>query len=49
MTTVVSQHVEGCEKSDKEQVEHVNLAFIVLNNRLKSLEFISNSVPLTPH
>jgi hypothetical protein len=49
MTTVVSQHVEGCERSDKEQVEHVNLAFIVLNNILKSLESISNSVPLTPH
>jgi hypothetical protein len=49
VTIIVNQPVEGSERSDKEQVELVNPSFIILNNRLEYLEFISLSVPLTPH
>jgi hypothetical protein len=49
VTIIVSQPMEGNERFDKEQVELVNPSFIILNNRLKYLEFISFSVPLTPH
>jgi hypothetical protein len=49
LTIVVNQLVEGSERSNKEQVETINLSFTILYSRLKSLEFISTSVPLTPH
>jgi hypothetical protein len=49
VTIVVSQFVEGSERSDKKQDEYVNPSFTILESRLKSLEFISISVPLTPH
>jgi hypothetical protein len=49
MTTIVRQLVEGSERFDKEQVELVNPSFTILDNRLEYLEFISTSVPLTPH
>ncbi len=48
MTTVVSQLVEGCGRFDKKHVELVNLSFTILGSSLKSLEFLSISVPLTP-
>jgi hypothetical protein len=41
--------MEGNERSDKEHVEHGNPSFTILDSRLESLEFISISVPLTPH
>ncbi len=41
--------MEGSERFDKEHVELVNLSFTILDNRLAYLEFISTSVPLTPH
>jgi hypothetical protein len=49
MTSVVSQLVEGSERSDKKQDEPINLSFTILDNRLESLEFISISIFLTPH
>jgi hypothetical protein len=49
MTTIVDQPMESSERSDKKQNEPMNLLFTILNSRLKSLEFISTSVPLTPH
>ncbi len=49
MTTIVSQLVEGNERFDKEQVEHVDRSFTILNSILKYLEFISINVPLTSH
>jgi hypothetical protein len=48
MTIVISKHVEDSERFDKEQVEHVNLSFTILNCRLKFLEFLSSNVSLTP-
>jgi hypothetical protein len=41
--------MEGSERFDKKQDEHVNPTYTMLDNRLKSLEFLSTSVPLTPH
>jgi hypothetical protein len=49
ITNFVSQHVEGIERFDKKQYEHVNPSFTILDNRLESLEFICVNVPLTPH
>ncbi len=49
VTTIVSQLVEGSERFDKKQDELVNPSYIILNNRLESLEFLSNNVPLAPH
>jgi hypothetical protein len=49
MTTVISQHVEGSERFDTEQVEPVNPSSTILDSRLESLEFISINVLLTPH
>jgi len=49
MTIVVSKPVEDSERFDKEQVEHVNPSFTILDSRLKFLEFLSTNVPLTPH
>jgi len=45
MTVVVSQHVEGNERFNKEQVEPINPSFTILDSRLKSLESISTNVP----
>jgi hypothetical protein len=42
--------VRDSGKSAKEHAELVNPnSFIVLNNRIKYLEFLSTSLPLTPH
>jgi hypothetical protein len=49
VTIIVSQHVEGHERSNKKQVELVNLSFTILNNILEYLELLSISVPMTPH
>jgi len=49
MTTVVNQPTEGSERSDKEQIEHVNLSFTILDSISEFLEIISTGVPLTPH
>ncbi len=49
MTIVINQLVEGNEKSDREEVQLVNLSFIILDSRLESLEFTSINVFLTPH
>jgi hypothetical protein len=49
VTTIVNQLVEGNERSDKKQDEPVNPSYTILDNRLESLEFLSTSVPLTPH
>jgi hypothetical protein len=49
MTTIVSQPMEGSERFDKKQDEPMNPSFIILDSRLKSLEFISISVLITPH
>ncbi len=49
MTIIVSQLVEGNEKSDKEHIELVNPSFTILDSRLKFLELISTNVPFTPH
>jgi hypothetical protein len=49
VTIVVNQYVEGNEISNKKQDELVNPSFTLLDNRLKSLEFLSISVLLTPH
>jgi hypothetical protein len=48
VTIVFNQPVEGNERFDKEQIEHVNPSFTILDSRLESLEFISTSVTLTP-
>jgi hypothetical protein len=39
----------GNERFDKEHDELVNPSYTILDNRLKSLEFLSTNVPLTPH
>jgi hypothetical protein len=31
MTTIVNQHVEGNERSNKQHIEHVNLLFSILD------------------
>jgi hypothetical protein len=49
ITIVVNQLVEGSERSNNKQDEPINLTYIILDNRLESLEFLSTSVPLTPH
>jgi hypothetical protein len=49
VTTIVSQPVGGIKRFDKKHDEHVNPPFIIIDNRLEYLEFISTSVPLTPH
>ncbi len=49
ITIVVSQLVEGNERFNKKHDEHVNFTYIILDNILESLEFLSTSVPLTPH
>jgi hypothetical protein len=49
VTIIVNQLVEGNERSDKKQDEHVSPSYIILDSRLGSLEFLSTSVPLTPH
>jgi hypothetical protein len=49
VTIVVSQLVEGSERFNKKHDEHVNPTYTILDNRLESLEFLSTSVPLTPH
>ncbi len=49
MTIVVNKLVEDSERYDKEQVEHVNPSFTILDNRLESLEFLYVNLPLTPH
>jgi hypothetical protein len=49
VTMVVSQPIEGSERFNKKHVELVNPSFTILDNRLESLEFLSFSVPLTPH
>jgi hypothetical protein len=41
--------MEGSERSDKKQNEHVNPSFTILDNILESLGFIFVNVPLTPH
>jgi hypothetical protein len=41
--------MEGNERSNKKQDEHVNPSYTMLDNRLEYLEFLSISVPLTPH
>ncbi len=41
--------MEDSKRFDKEWVEHVNPSFTILDNRSKSLEFLSTSVLLTPH
>ncbi len=33
MTTIVNKHVEDRERFDKEQVEHVNPLFTILDSR----------------
>jgi hypothetical protein len=49
ITIVVSQSVEGSERSDKKHAELVNPSYIILDSRLKYLEFLSTSVLVTPH
>jgi hypothetical protein len=49
LTTIITQLVEGNEKSNKEHVELVNPSFAILDSRLEFLEFISINVPLTKH
>ncbi len=44
VTIVFSQPMEGNERFDKEQIEHANPSFTILDNRLESLEFISTNV-----
>jgi hypothetical protein len=41
--------VRGNERFAKEQVELVNPSFIVLDNKIKYLEFLSIKLLLTPH
>jgi hypothetical protein len=48
VTTVVSQPMEGSERSNKKHDELVNPSFTTLDSRLESLEFISTSVPFNP-
>ncbi len=38
LTIIVSQLVEGNERSDKEHIELVNPSFTILDSRLKSLD-----------
>jgi hypothetical protein len=49
MTTNVNQSVEGCGRSDKKHVEHVNISFTILDNRLESSKFLSTKVLMSPH
>jgi hypothetical protein len=41
--------VEGSKGSDKKHDELVNPSYIILDNRLNFLEFLSTNVPLAPH
>jgi hypothetical protein len=49
ITTIVSQLVEGSERFDKKQDELAHLSYTIFDNRLKSMEFLSTNVLLTPH
>jgi hypothetical protein len=46
---VVNKPMRGNEISIKEQTEPINPSFIVLDDRVESLEFLSTNLPLTPH
>jgi hypothetical protein len=41
--------VRVSERFDKEHVEPIDPSFIVLDSRVKRLEFLSTSLPMTPH
>jgi len=41
--------MEVSERYDKKHDEFVSPTYTILDNRLKSLEFLSINVPLTPH
>jgi hypothetical protein len=49
VTIIVNQPVEGSGRSNKKQDELVNPTYTILDSRLKYLEFLSTTVPLTPH
>jgi hypothetical protein len=49
ITIVVNQPMEGIGRSDKKQDEPINLSYIILDIRFEFFEFLSTSVPLTPH
>jgi hypothetical protein len=44
ITTIVRQLMEGSEISNKKQDEPINFTYIILDNRLEYLEFLSTSV-----
>ncbi len=46
---VINEPMKGSEKFAKEQAELVDFLFIVLDNKVEPLEFLSTSLPLTPH
>jgi hypothetical protein len=41
--------VKGNEIFTKEQAKHVAPSFTLLDNKIESLQFLSISLPLTPH
>jgi hypothetical protein len=41
--------VEGSERSNKKHDKSINYSYTILNSKLKSLEFLSTSVPRTSH
>jgi hypothetical protein len=47
--TIINELVRGNERSAKEQVELVDLSFIVLNNIVKYLESLTVRLFFTPH
>jgi len=49
VTTIVVELVEGSVKSIMDQVELVDPPFTVLDSGVGPLEFLSTTLPLTPH
>jgi hypothetical protein len=44
VTTIVRQPMEGSERSNRKQDEPINFTYIILDNRLEYLEFLSTNV-----
>lgn len=47
--TIINELVRGSEKIVKEHVEPIDPSFIILDNKLEPLDFLSTSLSLTPH
>ncbi len=48
VTTVTNEPMRASERFAKKQAKPIDPSFIILDNRVKPLEFLSSSLPLTP-